>query len=254
MRCHHIAVAMMLALALAVSDRAYAAERLTVFAAASLKDALEAVGEAYAQETGTDVVFSFAGTASIARQVEAGAPADLFFSADERWMDHVRDSGAIDPQSITVVATNALVVVAPGESPEPLELTPAAFAARLGERRMAIADTQTIPAGRYARAALMKLGLWEGISGRLAPMENVRVALAAVARGETPLGIVYASDAVAEKDVTVVAEIPEASHPAIVYPAAVTKLARPGAMTFLAFLKTERAREAFGAAGLRPVD
>ncbi|WP_246270553.1 molybdate ABC transporter substrate-binding protein [Hongsoonwoonella zoysiae] len=252
MRCLQIAVAAMLALVAA--SPVIAAERLTVFAAASLKDALEAAGEAYTEETGKEVVFSFAGTASIARQVEAGAPADLFFSADERWMDHVREAGVIDPETITIVATNTLVVVAPGENPQPLDLTPDALTARLGERRMAIADTETIPAGRYAKAALMNLNLWEGIAGRLAPMENVRVALATVARGETPLGIVYASDASVEKDVAVVAEIPEGIHPAIVYPAAVTKTAQPDAMEFLTFLKTPRAREAFRAAGLRPFD
>ncbi|MXN65232.1 molybdate ABC transporter substrate-binding protein [Stappia sp. GBMRC 2046] len=254
MRRLHIAIAAVFALALALASPADAAERLTIFAAASLKDALEAAGKAYARETGTEVVYSFAGTASIARQVEAGAPADLFFSADELWMDHVRHAGAVVPETIITVATNTLVVVAPKTNPEPLELTTEGFLSRLGDRRLAVADTETIPAGRYAKAALSDLNLYEDLAGRLAPMENVRIALATVARGETPLGIVYASDAIAEKDVAVVAEIPEDSHPAIVYPAAVTTIARQGAKEFLAFLKTPQAREAFRAAGLRPVD
>lgn len=250
----HIAIAAVFALAFAHALPAVAAEKLTIFAAASLKEALEGAARVYTRETGTEVIFSFAGTASVARQVEAGAPADLFFSADALWMEHVRDTGAVDPETIVTVATNTLVIVAPGENPEPLGLTAEAIIARLEDRRLAIADTETIPAGRYAKAALTSLGIWEDLTGRLAPMENVRIALATVARGETPLGIVYASDAIAEKDVTIVAEIPEDSHPAIVYPAAVTKVARPGAKEFLAFLKTGQAREAFRAAGLRPVD
>lgn len=235
-------------------EQAWAQEKLTVFAAASLKEALENAAAAYTEESGTAIVFSFAGTSAIARQLEAGAPADLFFSADQRWMDHVRDAGAVDPVSITVVATNTLVFVAPKSNPEELELTAADIERRLGDGRLAIAEPETVPAGRYAKAALDSLSLWASVRDRLAPMENVRIALAAVARGEAPMGIVYASDAVAEKDVAVIAKVPTSSHPAIVYPAAITTTAKPAARDFLCFLKSPKGRQAFAAAGLDVAD
>lgn len=233
---------------------ARSAEKLTVFAAASLKNALEAAGAAFTAETGVAVVFSFAGTSVIARQIEAGAPADIFVSADVMWMDYVTKAGAVDPASVRNVAANTLVVVAPRAEDAPLDLAaPDALVARLGDGRLAIADPETVPAGRYGRAALGALNLWQPVEGRLAPMENVRVALAAVARGEAPLGIVYASDAAVEPDVAVVARFPENTHPPIVYPAALTKSASPDALRFLDFLRGAAAAEAFSAAGLAPV-
>lgn len=248
------AAILVLALACLAAPSARAAEKLTVFAAASLKNALEAAGAAFTEETGVAVVFSFAGTSVIARQIEAGAPADVFVSADVDWMDHVTRAGAVDAASVRTVAANTLVVVAPRERDAPLDLAaPRSLLARLGDGRLAIADPETVPAGRYGKAALEALKLWAAVEGRLAPMENVRVALAAVARGEAPLGIVYASDAAVEPDVAVVARFPENTHPPIVYPAALTKSASPDALRFLDFLRGAAAAEAFAAAGLAPV-
>ncbi|WP_209001890.1 molybdate ABC transporter substrate-binding protein [Stappia albiluteola] len=244
----------LIALASLSGSPASGAEKLTVFAAASLKDALEAAGEAYASTTGTRIVFSFAGTSALARQLEAGAPADLFFSADQHWMDHVARAGAVDPATVAIVATNSLVFVAPGNQASPLALDKHAIDARLGGGRLAIGEPDSVPAGRYAREALTNLGLWSAVEAKLAPMENVRIALATVARGETPLGIVYASDAAVEDDVAVVASIPRDSHPAIVYPAAATFEAQEGAVDFIAFLKGPEGRKALISAGLQPVD
>ncbi|WP_428687265.1 molybdate ABC transporter substrate-binding protein [Roseibium sp.] len=216
---------------------------LTVFAAASLKEAMEQVGTAFEEETGTRVVFSFAGTGTLARQVEAGSPAEVFLSADAAWMDYVRDRDAVKAETIREIASNALVLIGPAGSP-PIQLTAGALEERLEEGRLAIADPDTVPAGRYGAAALESLGLWQAVSGRLAPMENVRVALAAVARGDTPVGLVYRTDATVEPDVAVLAEFPQASHPRIQYLAALTSTqAHPAAAAFLAYLEEARARE-----------
>lgn len=254
MTWRHFLLLPLIALAGLSAGPASGAEKLTVFAAASLKDALEAAGEAYAAATGTPVVFSFAGTPALARQLEAGAPADLFFSADQRWMDYVEQAGVVDPATISTVAANSLVFIAPKDRAVPLSLQSHAISARLGDGRLAIAEPDSVPAGRYARVALTNLDLWASVKAKLAPMENVRVALAAVARGETPLGIVYASDAVVEDDVAVVAELPRDSHPPIVYPAAATTNAKAGATQFIAFLKGPEGQKALLAAGLQPVD
>ena len=216
-------------------------ETLTVFAAASMTDALGKIGAAYTGRTGTKVVFSFAGTGALARQIEAGAPADVFISADEKWMAYVNNAEAMKPETIRPIATNSLVLVGAAGA-EPVALTPTALAARLDGNRLAIADTETVPAGRYGKAALQATGLWETVADKLAPMENVRVALASVARGDTPLGVVYGSDAHVEPKVGVLATFPANSHPAIVYPAALTKSAKEGAQGFLDFLTTPEAQ------------
>lgn len=219
----------------------HAAERLTVFAAASMTNALERIGAAYADETGIAVVFSFAGTGVLARQIEAGAPADVFVSADEDWMAHAVSTGAVQPDSVRTVAANRLVLVGPAGA-EPLALSADAVKARLGGDRLAMADPETVPAGRYGKAALETAGIWDTVSASLAPMDNVRIALASVARGDTPLGLVYASDAHVEPGVMVLAEIPPEAHPPIVYPAAVTREARDGAAEFVAFLRGAKAQ------------
>lgn len=218
-----------------------AAERLTVFAAASMTNALERIGAAYADETGTEVVFSFAGTGVLARQIEAGAPADVFVSADEDWMAHAVSAGAVQPDSVRTIAANRLVLVGPSGS-EPLSLSAEAVKARLGGDRLVMADPETVPAGRYGKVALETAGIWDAVSGSLAPMDNVRIALASVARGDTPLGLVYASDAHVEPRVTVLAEIPADAHPPIVYPAALTREARDGAEAFVVFLRGPKAQ------------
>ncbi|WP_434054490.1 MAG: molybdate ABC transporter substrate-binding protein [Roseibium sp.] len=222
---------------------AAAASDLTVFAAASLREAMERIASGYERETGTKVVFSFAGTGILARQIEAGAPADLFVSADADWMDYVAENGGVDPANVRQIASNALVLIGASETPV-LSLGEAEIVDFLDDQRMAMADPDTVPAGRYGRAALENLGLWHAVAGRLAPMENVRIALASVARGDTPLGLVYRTDAEIEPDVAVLATIPGASHPEIRYLAAVTDVSsNPAAGSFLEYLTSTEAQE-----------
>lgn len=222
---------------------ARADEPLTVFAAASMREAMEGIGSAFEEDTGTAVIFSFAGTGTLARQVEAGAPADVFVSADIAWMDYVSVRGSVREETVTDIAGNALVMIGAAGSPA-LNLTDEAIAARLSGERMAIADPETVPAGRYGKTALEHLGLWASLKGRLALMENVRVALASVARGDTPIGLVYATDAAIEPGVAVVAAMPEESYPPIVYPAALTTVSsHEKAQPFLNYLSGPRAKE-----------
>ncbi|MCX2724713.1 molybdate ABC transporter substrate-binding protein [Roseibium salinum] len=228
---------------------ASAEQPLTVFAAASVREAMERIGAAFEEQTGTQVVLSFAGTGTLARQVEAGAPADIFVSADAAWMDYVRERGAVRADTIREIASNALVLVGPSGSPA-IELDSEGLRAVLDGGRMAIADPETVPAGRYGKAALEKLGLWQAVSPHLAPMENVRIALASVARGDTPLGLVYSTDAAIEPAVSVVAQLPQASHPRIRYLAALTtSRAHPSAQGFLDFLDGPRSEEVLRSLG-----
>jgi len=222
---------------------ARADQSLTVFAAASLREAMETVGEAYERKTGTAPVFSFAGTGTLARQIEAGAPADVFISADAEWMDYVRGAGAVDEGSIQEFASNELVLIGSKDGP-PLTVSTEGIEAYLGGQRLAMADPETVPAGRYGRAALDALGLWQTVAGSLAPMENVRVALTAVARGDTPLGLVYKTDALVEPAVDILFPLPRESHPPIRYLSAVTKANEDGpARTFSDFLTGPEAQE-----------
>jgi molybdate transport system substrate-binding protein len=217
-----------------------------VFAAASLKDALDQVVPILEREARAGVRVSYAGSPALARQIEAGAPADLFISADRDWMDYLAARDLVQPATEVVLLGNRLVLVAPAERPIALRIAPG-FALRqaLGTGRLAVADPASVPAGRYARAALEKLGVWEAVADRLAPAENVRVALLFVARGEAPLGIVYATDARVEPRVTVVDTFPAGTHPTIVYPAALTRVARSGASRVLAALRGPAARAVF---------
>ena len=237
------ALSAVLACWLAVTAGAEAEERpVTIFAAASLQTALDEIVLAWRQETGGQAVVSYAASSVLARQVEQGAPADLFISADLEWMDYLSERGSVDAATRTDILANRLVLVAAVGTAEPVEITPALdLAAMLGDGRLAIAETEAVPAGRYARAALETLGLWAAVADRLAPAENVRAALAFVSRGETPLGIVYATDAAADPSVEVVGMFPAESHPPIVYPAALTAEANDNAAAFLAYLRSETA-------------
>ncbi len=231
-----------LMLALGSGTPGIAADRkpaLTVFAAASLTEALQAAGAAYSARTAVPVRFSFASSAAIARQLEAGAPADIFISADAEWMDYAQRHGLIAPATRATVARGRLALIAPAGSAIRLRIGRGMpLAAGLGQAgRLAIGDPDAVPAGRYARAALQTLGAWNGVADRLARAENVRVALAYVARGEAPLGIVYETDARAEPRVRVIGIFPQSSHPPIVYPIALTRRASPAASGFLAFLR-----------------
>ncbi|WP_027133381.1 molybdate ABC transporter substrate-binding protein [Geminicoccus roseus] len=246
-------VAALLALGLLLPAGARAGETITVFAAASLKNALDEAMAAFTTRTGTDVVASYAASSALAKQIEAGAPADLFISADLSWMDYLDGQGLIDPASRIDLLGNALVLIAPAGAPRrELQIGPGMdLAAALGQGRLAVGQVDSVPAGRYAKAALQSLEAWPAAQPRLAQADNVRAALALVARGEAPLGIVYASDAASTDEVEIVGTFPPASHPPIIYPAALVAAedARPEAAAFLAFLQGAEAAAAFRKAG-----
>ena len=212
---------------------------LTIFAAASLKNALDDVNAAFTSSTRIKVVASHAASSALIRQIEQGAPADVFISADLEWMNYGAQKKLINEPSRFNLLGNKLVLIAPADS----KAAPVAIAAGFdlaklaGDGRIAAGDVKAVPAGQYAKAALEKLGLWASVEPKLAMTENVRVALTLVARGEAPLGIVYETDAKAEPKVKVIGTFPDGSHPAIVYPAAATKDAKPEAARYLAYLK-----------------
>jgi molybdate transport system substrate-binding protein len=222
-----------------------------VYAAASLTETLQQVGADYARERGAKVRFSFGSSATLARQIESGARADLFISADQDWMDYLDQRGRVRSASRIDLLGNRLVLVAPVDSRLALQVSRGMrIRDALGATgRLAIADPASVPAGRYAKAALLSLGVWGEVERRIVAAENVRMALRFVARGEAPLGVVYATDARAEPKVRVVGEFPAASHPPIVYPAALTRGARPTATPFLQYLSGGSARARFEAAG-----
>ena len=223
------------------------ADRLLVFAAASLAGPLDTVAKAYGAETGTEVVVSYAGSSALARQIEQGAPADVFLSANQGWMDHLAAMGHIDNATRADLWGNDLVLVASAPGPE-VALTPETdLMALLSGGRLALA----VPAGIYAREALTTLGLWDAVKESLAPADNVRSALALVATGAAPWGVVYATDARAEPAVHVRGTFPAESHPAITYPGAVIQGAGPEAHAFLSYLSAAPSREVFEAAGFR---
>jgi molybdate transport system substrate-binding protein len=232
---------------------AAAAERpLTVFAAASLRESLDAIAHAWEAEGHGKVVLSYAASSALAKQIEQGAPADVFVSADSVWMDYLQDRKLIEPASRFVLVRNALVLVAPATSAlKSLDLSQhGALLAALGKDRLAVAETSSVPAGKYARQALENLGLWGDLSARLAQGENVRAALEFVARGDTPLGIVYLTDARAEPRVKVLATFADRTHAPILYPAARTIGAEPKpAAAFLAYLRSKQAVVIFRRAG-----
>jgi molybdate transport system substrate-binding protein len=242
----------LLALALCVMPaRAAVPKRLTVFAAASLQESLDAAAKLWTGRSGQPVVVSYAGSSALARQIEQGAPADVFVSADREWMDHLQGRGLIDPATRTLLVRNRLVLVAPSSSSAVVSLRAGELRAALGtDGRLALAETAGVPAGRYARQALQSLGLWTEVQDRLAESDNVRAALAYVARGEAPLGIVYATDARVEPKVRVLARIPSQHHEPIVYPMArVASTEAAHADGFLRFLAGPQARAVFARAG-----
>lgn len=221
---------------------------LTVFAAASLKGALDEVAGAYAAAGHAAPRISYAGTSALARQIEQGAPADVFLSADGEWMDYVQQRGLIDPATRHDLLTNALVLVEPAGNTTALALDRTdAWTQALGDGRLAVARVDSVPAGKYARAALGALGVWTTLEPRLAQTDDVRQALMFVARGEAPLGIVYRTDASSGADVRIVATFPEDSHAPIVYPVAAVERAGASAErgAFLDFLRGEDAAAIF---------
>jgi len=238
---------------LVCSTTAIASDRpLTVFAAASLRESLDKVEQTWEAGGHAKVVVSYAASSALAKQIEQGAPADVFISADNEWMDYLQDRKLVEPASRFVLVRNALVLIAPANSPLQ-SLDPgkrAAVLAALGNGRLAVAETSSVPAGKYAKQALEKLGLWNDVAAHLAQGENVRAALEYVARGDTPLGIVYLSDARAEPRVKVLATFAEKTHGKILYPAARTIAADPKpAAAFLEFLRSKQSVAIFRSAG-----
>ncbi|NEX45625.1 molybdate ABC transporter substrate-binding protein [Pseudotabrizicola algicola] len=227
------------------------ADEVVVFAAASLKTALDSFAAAFEAETGHRVTISYGGSGALARQIIAGAPADIFLSAATDWMDAVATEGLIAKDSRADLWGNRLVLIAHGTDAPPLDLAAKdQLPARLGTGKLSMAMVDAVPAGQYGKAALETLGLWASVAPSVAQSENVRAALTLVASGEAPLGIVYATDATADDSVTVVASFPADSHPPITYPAALlTNAADPADAAFLEALSSDAADATFAAQG-----
>jgi molybdate transport system substrate-binding protein len=244
-----------LSLALAMASPVQA-EEVMVFAAASLKTALDQVAADFTATTGHQVIISYAGSNQLAQQIIAGAPADVFLSAAPSWMDEVEKSGLVVPGTRTDLLGNTLVLIAHGADAPPVTITADLdLAALLGDQRLAMALVDAVPAGQYGKAALQSLGLWDSVEANVAQADNVRAALALVASGEAPFGIVYASDAVAENGVTVVGIFPADSHPEITYPVALlTNAAAPADQAFLEALRSDASDAIFAAQGFDIVD
>ncbi|SOD95312.1 molybdate ABC transporter substrate-binding protein [Caenispirillum bisanense] len=229
---------------------AAAAEKITVFAAASTTDALTEVGAAFAKETGVEMVPSFASSSTLAKQIEEGAPAQVFVSANAKWMDYLADKGLVVADSRADLLGNDLVLIAPADSAVAtvaigpgLDLAPL-----LDGGRLSVGDPDHVPVGQYAKAALEKLGLWAATEPQLARQNDVRSALALVERGEAPLGIVYSTDAAASNGVKTVGVFPKDSHSPITYPVALVTDS-PAGRSFLAFLQSDAAKAIFARHG-----
>jgi molybdate transport system substrate-binding protein len=218
-----------------------------VFAAASLKTALDAIAVDWRRDAGKTVTIAYASSSALARQVEQGAPADTFFSADLDWMDWLQQRGLIKVDTRVSLLGNTLVLIAPANAGTTLKIAFGVdLGAALGDGRLSITEIKSTPAGKYAKSALEKLGLWAGVEGKLAQSDTVRGALEFVARGEAGLGIVYATDAKAEPKVTIVDTFPSSTHPPIVYPVALTATSNNAdAVNFLAYLKSSAASRRF---------
>ncbi len=222
------------------------AEEVLVFAAASLKNALDEIVPAFEQQTEQDVTVSYAASSVLARQIQLGAPVDLFISANVDWMDVLQDQGLIDPVTRVDLLGNGLVLIGGAEQPEIGQMgADVDLPAALGSGHLAMALVDAVPAGIYGKAALQSLGFWQDAQGQIAQTDNVRAALALVATGAAPLGIVYRSDALVEDRVRIVADFSPDLHPPIVYPAAVTASGVPEAQDFLNHLQSDEARAVF---------
>jgi molybdate transport system substrate-binding protein len=218
-----------------------------VFAAASLKDALDDITAQYQRDTGKSVRVSLAASSTLAKQIENGAPADIFISADLDWMDYLAKRNLIKPDTRQNLLGNKLVLIAPSDAAAQVKIEPGfPLAKLLGGGKLSMGDTAAVPAGKYAKAALEKLGVWPSVASQIAQAESVRAALALVARKEAPFGIVYQTDAVAEPKAKVVGVFPADTHPPIIYPIALTAgSTNPDAAAFLAYLESPKARPFF---------
>jgi molybdate transport system substrate-binding protein len=233
-----------LALASTVLPAGAQEKTVTVFAAASMKNALDDIDAAYTARTGVKVTVSYAASSALAKQIEQGAPADVFISADTDWMDYAISKKNINESTRVNLLGNTIVLIAPKDSKVDNVAIGAGFdLARLaGDGRIATGDVKSVPVGKYAKAALEKLGSWQAAEARFAMADSVRAALTLVARNEAALGIVYASDAKVEPGVKIVGTFPADSHPAIIYPVAATTTAKPATSDYLAFLRSTAAK------------
>jgi len=222
-------------------------QNLLVFAAASLRDALEDANAQYQKDTGHQVAVSYGASSALAKQIENGAPADIFISADLDWMDYVAAHKLIKPETRFNLLGNKLVLVTPVDSKINITIGPNfPLADALGTGRLALADPASVPAGKYAKAALESLGVWPSVSNKIAPAADVRAAITLVARGEAPLGIVYQTDVATNQNIKIIGVFPESTHPPIIYPIAVTTAStNPEAIAYVNFLKSPVAKAAF---------
>lgn len=241
-----VSLAAMLSLALQATP-AVAGEKLTVFAAASMKNALDAANQAWTKASGKDIAASYAGSSALARQIEAGAPADIFISADLDWMKYLAGKNLVKDGTQSNLLGNRIVLIAAAKDAKPVDIKPGFdLAGRLNGGRLAMGAPDSVPAGKYGRAALETLDVWASVEKSVAGAENVRAALALVSRGEAPYGIVYATDAAADRGVAIVGRFPEDSHPPIIYPVAIlSDSTSKDATAYLGFLKSEQAAPLF---------
>lgn len=223
----------------------------TIFAAASLKNALDGVNEAYKAAGHKPAVISYAASSALAKQIENGAPADIFVSADLDWMDYLAERKLIKADTRLNLLGNTLVLIAPKDSTISVKIEPGFdLASLIGDGRLSMANTDAVPAGKYGKASLIALKVWDQVSGKIAQAENVRAALLLVSKKEAPLGIVYETDAFADKSVKIVDRFPEGNHPPIIYPAAILERANSKeVMAFFDFMRSPIARKAFEAQG-----
>lgn len=241
------------ALALVASSALAQAEAVNVFAAASLKNALDEVSAAWKAEAGKETRNTYAASSALAKQVEGGAPADVFISADVDWLKYLSDKNLTVKDSEVQLLGNTLVLVAPADSEASVKIAPGFdIAGLVGDGKLAVCDVKAVPAGKYGKAALEKLGVWDKVEAKIAQAENVRAALKLVATGEAPAGIVYQTDANAEPKVKVLDTFPDGTHPKIIYPAAVlTASKNADAGAFVTYLKSPKATEIFQKAGFK---
>jgi molybdate transport system substrate-binding protein len=226
-----------------ITAPAQAAEKVTVFAAASLKNALDDITAAWRQETGTDVTISYAASSALAKQIESGAPADIFISADLDWMDYVVKKQLVKEETRKNLLGNRIVLVASKDKAEPVDIKKGFDLAKLlGDGRLAMGAVDSVPAGKYGKAALESLGVWSSVESKVAGAESVRAALLLVSRGEAPYGIVYQTDAAADKEVTIVGTFPEDSHKPIIYPIAILAESKNAdAVSLFDYIKSDKA-------------
>jgi molybdate transport system substrate-binding protein len=236
-----------------LSPAAAEEKTITVFAAASMKNALDDIDAAYTARTGVKITVSYAASSALAKQIEQGAPADVFVSADTDWMDYAAAKKTIDEGSRVNLLGNSIVLVAPKDSGiDNVTIAQGFDLAKLaGDGKIATGDVKSVPVGKYAKAALEKLGAWQAAEPKFAMAESVRAALALVARGEAPLGIVYSTDAKVEPGVKIVGTFPAESHPAIIYPVATTVTAKRWTNDYLAFLRSTAAKTIFERYGFK---